>query len=361
MASPEPHPLLSRQPLRCLFQVVYIASIIARLPFWLAVSLIPFLRPRPSWTVQQTLMCRALYVLLDMSSRIGFTHPPTRPKNKDEARLEVVEPSSPDFYKGPLAFTHIQPAAIGGTWFRKSPAENKLVMLYFHGGAFVRGDSEDSHSGFAGNTLIHHADIDALFSMQYRLSGYSNLNPFPAALQDALTGYLHLLKELHIPASQIIFAGDSAGGNIAIALLRYVEEFGPGLNIPLPRCVTLFSPWVAPFDYKIKGHPNFASDFLPVSFLRWGALAYGQGLADAAQHPYITHLGNPFRTTVPIFVNYGTAEVFATNIRRWASQMADMHNTLEIHEEKDAYHDTILIGGAVGFGDSARGYRSSPT
>lgn len=58
---------------------------------------------------------------------------------------------------------------------------------------------------------------------RYRLAPQ---NPFPAALLDALTAYLYLLHPppgaLHkpIPASKIIIAGDSAGGNLSFALLQ---------------------------------------------------------------------------------------------------------------------------------------------
>lgn len=301
-------------------------------------------------------MCRLSYVILDMASLIGITETLSVPKDKAQAQFQEVEPSAPDFYKGPLVSEHTKPTVTGGTWFPESPGKDivtKVVVLYLHGGAFVRGDGK-SFSAFPAKTFVEHGSVDILFAVQYRLSGYSDSNPFPAALQDALTSYLFLLTKLHIPHSQIVLAGDSAGGNLAIALLRYIEEFGVELNVPLPRCVILFSPWTAPFDYQIQTHPNFATDFLPVSFLRWGAHTYGAGLSNAAKHPYITPLGHPFTTRVPIFVNSGTGEVFDTNITRWVSEMKDKGNTVEIHKETNACHDTFLLGDLLGFEASAR-------
>ncbi|KAI1811698.1 alpha/beta hydrolase fold-3 domain-containing protein [Poronia punctata] len=364
MASRYPHPLVSYQPFKTFFQLAYIGSIIARLPLWLAASLFPFLRPHRSWTFKQTLMTRAAYVSLDMTSLLGITEPLSIPKDKKESRFQVIEPSGLDLYKGPLVSEYTKPAVTGGTWFPQAPGKDistKLVVLYLHGGAFVQGDGREKFSGFLCNTFIQKGGVDALLSVQYRLSGYSNrkhipaTNPFPAALQDALTSYLYLLNELRIPRDQIILAGDSAGGNLAIALLRYIHEFGAELDIPLPRCVVLFSPWTAPFDYEVGKHDNFATDFLPVSFLKWGARTYGAGVDNAGKHKYITPLGNPFTTTVPVFVSYGTREVLASNITRWAREMMDHGgNTVQVYREVDACHDTALLGGTLGFEDSAR-------
>ena len=66
-----------------------------------------------------------------------------------------------------------------------------------------------------------------LFSVEYRLSSTHPLpeeNPFPAALLDALAGYVHLVDVMGYDPANVIVAGDSAGGNIALALARYLVE-----------------------------------------------------------------------------------------------------------------------------------------
>ena len=67
--------------------------------------------------------------------------------------------------------------------------------------------------------------------------------PFPAALIDALAGYLHLLK-LGFQEEDIIIVGDSAGGNLALALTRYLilnKEQCRGLP-KVPAALVLLSP-----------------------------------------------------------------------------------------------------------------------
>lgn len=115
--------------------------------------------------------------------------------------------------------------------------------------------------------FINKGTADAMFSVQYRLSGYGGLNPFPAALQDALAAYVFLVRELKVPASQIIVAGDSAGGNLTIALLRYLAEFGEQIDVPLPKAAVVHSPWVDPSYTDIKDNKRYSTDLLPTNFL----------------------------------------------------------------------------------------------
>ena len=68
--------------------------------------------------------------------------------------------------------------------------------------------------------------------------------PFPAALLDALAGYLYLLK-LGFLEENIILVGDSAGGNLILALIRYLlsnKEQQPELP-KIPGSIVLLSPW----------------------------------------------------------------------------------------------------------------------
>jgi acetyl esterase/lipase len=147
---------------------------------------------------------------------------------------------------------------------------------------------------------------------------------------------------LKTPANQIILVGDSAGGNLSIALLRYIQEFGADLKIPTPRCAILLSPWVAPLEYNTKLSPRFKTDYLSPIFLRWGALTYSETLPSPESHPYFTPLGQPFPTPVPMFVNAGTIEIFYPVCKRWVQEMESIEgNVVQMHEEIDACHDTL--------------------
>jgi acetyl esterase/lipase len=116
-------------------------------------------------------------------------------------------------------------------------------------------------------------------SVRYRLAPE---NPFPAALVDVLVAYLSLISpppgSLHdaVPANKIIVAGDSAGGNLSLALLQTlltlrriaptIQFHGKEISIELPAGLALTSPWCdvtrcmpsiranAKYDYLVPPH-----------------------------------------------------------------------------------------------------------
>ena len=75
-----------------------------------------------------------------------------------------------------------------------------------------------------------------VLSVDYRLSSgppFKSKNPFPAAVIDAIAAYKYLVCEVGFLAQNITVAGDSAGGNLALALIRYiVESHFPHLQPP---------------------------------------------------------------------------------------------------------------------------------
>lgn len=107
------------------------------------------------------------------------------------------------------------------------------TVLFLHGGGYI--------GGLHGRYLdwgLHQgdlADAGTLFAVDYRLAPE---NTYPAALEDALTAYRAILKEGTDPR-QIVLVGDSAGGNLAAALLLSLRDN----KMPLPKAAILISPW----------------------------------------------------------------------------------------------------------------------
>ncbi|MFJ9692141.1 alpha/beta hydrolase [Kitasatospora sp. NPDC101183] len=105
------------------------------------------------------------------------------------------------------------------------------TILYFHGGGFVFGSPETALS-LTGN-LVARTGFEA-HSVDYRLAPE---HPFPAAIDDTLSAYRALLDGGHAP-STIAFAGDSAGGGLAVTTCLAARDAG----LPLPAAVVAFSP-----------------------------------------------------------------------------------------------------------------------
>ena len=66
---------------------------------------------------------------------------------------------------------------------------------------------------------------------------------FPGPLHDVVSAYLRLVEDLHVPAENVVLAGDSAGGGLCLALMLYLRDNG----YPLPGGAILFSPWVGEY------------------------------------------------------------------------------------------------------------------
>lgn len=105
--------------------------------------------------------------------------------------------------------------------------------------------------------LEHTQSIHRLFNLEYHLSRRDSgkpVHPFLAALLDAIAGYTYLTNEVGFSPDSIIVIGDSAGGNLAIALVRYLlERHALGdTDVPgVPSALLLFSPWV---DLAVRKH-----------------------------------------------------------------------------------------------------------
>ena len=113
-----------------------------------------------------------------------------------------------------------------------SAANPQRTVLYFHGGGYFFC-SLATHRPVAGY-LARVAQARVL-SVDYRMAPE---HPYPAAVDDTLAWWKHLLAE-GLDPKRAVFAGDSAGGGLALATMLAAREQG----LPLPAGGLLFSPW----------------------------------------------------------------------------------------------------------------------
>ncbi|KAI1741940.1 FAD/NAD(P)-binding domain-containing protein [Xylaria scruposa] len=348
-----------------LFILVSTPFLLSHYFYDIARYLLPWARPVKGWSFNQAVRVRTvrlvlLYIsLLQAGDRLKLE--PGRERN----RFQIIQPGSPGLYKGPLNDFVIRSELIGATWTPAQPLPAALtsrrttVALHLHGGAFVIGDGRDHDTGYLARTLVRHMGCTHVCTPQYRLSSRKG-GQFPAALQDALTSYLYLVRELRIPASQLILSGDSAGGNLVLGLLRYISVYGQELDIPAPAAVALWSPWTdvsAAMDATVnmKLSPNYTSDYLNANFAHWGATTVsGNGAIDVSS-PYLSPLHHPFKmsTEIPMFVNGGESEVLCDDIKTFSKAFSDHGWPLHLVISKGCPHDILLLGPRMGFHKAA--------
>lgn len=117
--------------------------------------------------------------------------------------------------------------------YTNEKSSSDKVLLQLHGGGYVLGMS-DGHRLMA---LKQAALMDAkeAYCVNYRLAPN---HVYPAALDDAVAAYDYLLNS-GVKAENIVLVGDSAGGNLAVALTFYLRDHQKAL----PRILVLQSPW----------------------------------------------------------------------------------------------------------------------
>lgn len=116
-------------------------------------------------------------------------------------------------------------------WLIPQGAPTDRALMYIHGGAWFMG-STASHRAFVSD-LAFGSGFRAL-SINYRLAPE---HPFPEGLEDCIRAY-EWLMENGVPSRGIVVAGDSAGGNLTLALLVALRDAGK----PLPAAAVGISP-----------------------------------------------------------------------------------------------------------------------
>ena len=198
--------------------------------------------------------------------------------------------------------------------------EPRHTVLYFHGGVYVLEDAFQV-AGLAAQ--VGRRTQAKVISVDYRLAPEQ---PYPAAVDDALAAYEALLNIGAAP-SDIIFAGESAGGGLAVATLVNARDH----RLPLPAAAFVMSPYAdltlsgATMDTKREADPLLSRELLQP---RVDDYTSGQDAGLGLISPIFADLsGLP-----PLIIQAGTHEVLLDDAIRLARQAAtaDVQVTLDI-------------------------------
>jgi epsilon-lactone hydrolase len=204
-----------------------------------------------------------------------------------------------------VSATRLRP--LDGEWVRpvapNHPARTRCI-LYLHGGGYV-AMSPRTHRSLTSRLAIW--SDTSLFALDYRLAPEY---PFPAALEDAVAAFRALVTGGNSP-SQIVVAGDSAGGGLALALLIALRDLGERL----PAGAVLFSPWT---DLAATGQSVIDNN-------ERDALFYGSWMTSLASHylgttPATDPLASPLYADLtglpPLALQASTTEILLDDSRR---------------------------------------------
>lgn len=213
------------------------------------------------------------------------------------------------------------PAGLSAEWIRPSGADKGKVLFYIHGGGFVSGSCNDHRAMVA--KLVQGSGIGALL-FEYRLAPE---HPYPAALDDSLAAYRWLLTEGFSP-SNIVIAGNSAGGGLCLAMLLALRDQGK----PLPAAAVALSPMT---DLKLTGESHRTRARLCISPPGMSEVCsqYYAGGNDPGL-PLISPLYGDLHGLPPLFISVGDYETILDDSTRFAekAQAAGVAVTLRVGE-----------------------------
>ena len=210
---------------------------------------------------------------------------------------------------------------VAGEWSLVPDSDASRVLLYFHGGGYCSG-SIVSHRRLV--TEAGRAARTRTLAIDYRRAPE---HPYPAAHEDALTAWRFLRKQ-GIAAKRIAVGGDSAGGNLTLALIARLRASGEDL----PGSAWLLSPWT---DLTMSGATLQTKDtvdpLIHKAYLGELADAYAPAPIDR-RDPLISPLFADFTGFPPALIQVGSAETLLADATRLAEAVgaADVGVTLEI-------------------------------
>ena len=202
----------------------------------------------------------------------------------------------------PTALVQVETRMIDGIpceWIRPKFSHRKdKIILYCHGGGYTNGGL--AYARILAVKFATNLDLEVV-DFQYRLAPE---HPYPAAIEDAEKVWNHL-QWIGYGAKDIILAGDSAGGNLALELcLRLKEQ-----SRILPKAMVLMSPWT---DMRLTGNSyNTQADkdpMLTYEYIEAMRGAYLNGAQDY-ENPSYSPLLADLSKMPPTLIQVGSREI----------------------------------------------------
>lgn len=221
-------------------------------------------------------------------------------ENSDIEKYRVSQDSIGAIYTGSKE-VNFESAEIDGMeaeWVVPNrPHQRRKAILYCHGGGFKTGSFKYARS--ITTKLASTTSLDVL-CFDYRLAPE---NPYPAAFEDSLKAWDYLMY-LGYGAEDVIVAGDSAGGNIALILALKLKEQGR----KLPKGIVCISPWT---DLTMQGKSHETrKDIDPVLSREYLVSSIHAYVGDLdLTDPFISPVFADFTGFPPVYIQVGDNEI----------------------------------------------------
>jgi epsilon-lactone hydrolase len=218
-----------------------------------------------------------------------------------------------------------------GSWFIPKDVDPAITLLYLHGGGYSFYP-KSSYSNFAA--MITLSAKARLFALDYRLAPE---HKFPAQLTDATNAYRWLLGT-GVNPKQLVVLGDSAGGNLTLALLLSLRDS----TLPLPALAICLSP-ATDFGAWGAGAPvNSEFDWITQGMtLHWADWFCSQA---ERSHPLVSPVNADLRGLPPIYIQAGGSEILLPSIQMLVDRAKEQGSDVVLDTWPAMNHDFQLFG-----------------
>jgi acetyl esterase/lipase len=170
-----------------------------------------------------------------------------------------------------------------------------------------------------------------LFALDYRLAPEYK---FPAQLTDASNAYKWLLSQGVDPA-QLVVIGDSAGGNLTLALILSLRDS----SLPLPALAICLSP-ATDFGGDAPAESEF--DWItPRMAMQWASWFCSQ---DECSNPLVSPVNADLRGLPPIYIQAGGGEILLPRIQRFVDRAREQGADVALEVWPAMNHDFTMFG-----------------
>lgn len=214
-----------------------------------------------------------------------------------------------------------------GEWVSVNRAHmKKYVILHCHGGGYSTGSS--LYARTLTSKLAMSTSMDVL-CFDYRLAPE---HPYPAALEDGMKAWDYLML-LGYGARDVIITGDSAGGNLALALVMKLKK----QRRILPRGLVLMSPWTdltssgKSFETKAEVDPVLDKEYLTQMIQAYA------GNRDV-KNPMISPLFGDFTGFPPTYIQVGENEILLSDSLRLHQALVDANVSVKMEHFPGMWH-----------------------
>ena len=242
--------------------------------------------------------------------------------------LDSVEIRSPA-----LSEVNIRPVVhekFRGSWVAGKNAESHVTVLYLHGGGYCF--YPQAYANFIALTTL--AANSRTFALDYRLSPEHR---FPAQLHDALNAYRWLLENGTDPEELVLF-GDSAGGNLTLALLLAARDS----KLTLPALAIVLSPATDLETDRPSMVANQDFDWIHKRML----MQWADWFCDSGQRrdPLVAPLWADLRGLPPIYIQAGRCEILYDSVQAFADRARSQGAKVVLESWEDMNHDFQIFG-----------------